>query len=88
MHINVFYVKEERAYKINDITMSVQSIYINYYGVCLFVCNSRSPLPADQLWQMRYQKKAQSIEGRDCVFMTILSIDGSIDAKIGAAHYI
>ena len=36
------------------------NLYIFFGTVCLFVCYSRSPLPPDQPWQMRYQKKANN----------------------------
>ena len=39
---------------------SAKLIYINWRSVCLSVSNNRSPLPGDQHWQMRYQKKAHN----------------------------
>ena len=47
------------------------NLYINLHSDYLSVCNSCSPLPAYQPWQMRYQKKAHKPEKVKIIFLKL-----------------
>ena len=44
-------------------------ISIHNFLQCLSVCNSRSLLPANQPWQMRFQKKAHNPGKVEIIFL-------------------
>ena len=67
---------------ISSYVINAEYIHINFHCVCLSAT-------ADQPWQIRYQIKAHNPGKVEIIYVNVvLSIGGSTDAKIGAAHYV